>query len=598
MKKFLLSIIALLAWFCPDVYGQASSMSLGYVDGQIKLSGTQGFSTKEKNTWVSGAIYLTADQLSIYAGNHIDSIHAGLASRLNVDSLRVWLRTSLDGADLASGEISGKSGAVPRAKKGWNTLALNAPVNITGNEGLYVGYSFLQKGNTLALSVVDEPNPNALFVKLGSDAEWQDRSSEGSLAIEAFVGGSQLPQRNLTLKALRTQPTFVIDKGNLNVEADIRNNGAATVTSFNAVCNIDGIDETFTVPLTDTLAYGETKTVSFVVTPGITDGSVNKHTVTVTLNNVNGGDDVYPADNTLSADFEVVKHDFTRNVLIEEFTTEQCVNCPRVAAYLHDALQDERIQGRVVPVCHHSGYYTDWLTIPADNDWLWFFNGSSYAPAMMFDRYTITGASPVLLPQSKDQIVNYVSQLMNRTAFVSVHIEAVPDASDDNLLHVTVTGNRSKTDFTANAPRINVMLTEDNIKARSQAGAGNDYVQQHVGRAVNSTWGDELEWNGDEYTYTCDLTVQDNYDRNNLNIIAWVWDYDSNDPMKCEVANAASIPFSSVADGISAVTPSSQSASDNADYYTLDGVKLTAKPTTPGMYIVRQNSQTRKVVVK
>ena len=101
---------------------QATRMSLGYVNGQMKTSGTDGFSTNTKDTWVSGAIYIPADQVRLYASNHIDSIHAGLASRLNVDSLRVWVRTSLTGEDLASGAISGRSGSNPRVAKGWNTI--------------------------------------------------------------------------------------------------------------------------------------------------------------------------------------------------------------------------------------------------------------------------------------------------------------------------------------------------------------------------------------------------------------------------------------------------------------------------------------------
>lgn len=237
-------------------------MSVGYVDGEVNTSGTDGFSSKSKDTWVSGAMYLPKEKLQLLTGNHIDSIHAGLASRLNVDSLRVWVRTSLSGEDLASGAISGRSGSNPRAAKGWNTIGLDQPYVIDGTaEGLYIGYSYHQKGNTVALSVVNQPQANALFAKLGTEAEWQDRSEEGALAVEAFVYGDRLPKHNLSLNSLTPFPIFVIDKETLTVSAQVRNNGVETITGFDAVCRVDGQEETYTAHINENIPYGETHQV-------------------------------------------------------------------------------------------------------------------------------------------------------------------------------------------------------------------------------------------------------------------------------------------------------------------------------------------------
>ena len=246
-------------------------MSVGYVDGEVNTSGTDGFSSKSKDTWVSGAMYLPKEKLQLLTGNHIDSIHAGLASRLNVDSLRVWVRTSLSGEDLASGAISGRSGSNPRAAKGWNTIGLDQPYVIDGTaEGLYIGYSYHQKGNTVALSVVNQPQANALFAKLGTEAEWQDRSEEGALAVEAFVYGDRLPKHNLSLNSLTPFPIFVIDKETLTVSAQVRNNGVETITGFDAVCRVDGQEETYSAHINENIPYGETHQVEFTITPAIT----------------------------------------------------------------------------------------------------------------------------------------------------------------------------------------------------------------------------------------------------------------------------------------------------------------------------------------
>ncbi len=596
MKKSIFWLLSLMLLCSSPVFGQATRMRLGFVDGHVNTSGTKGFSTTEKNTWVSGAIRLDKSKLALYAGNHIDSINAGLASRLNVDSLRVWIRTSLDGQDIASGAISGKSGSNPRAQKGWNALKLDKSVQIDASQDLYVGYSFLQKGNCVALSVVDKPNDGALYCKLGTNAEWTDRGSEGSLAIEAFVYGDNLPQHNLKISSLTTQKVFVVDKGILSVTAKVKNVGAATTKGFDVKCQIDGIDKPYTVHLAKTLEYEESDTVNFNLRPAFTAEMSGNRTMTMTIVKLDEGDDIDPSDNSATATFEVVEHDFTRNVLIEEFTTEECVNCPRLAGYLHQALDDPKISGRAVAVCHHSGYKTDWLTIPADREWLWFFNGNGpYAPAMMFNRTKSFDDNVVFDPASKDVITAVVTSLMNQPAFVSLDIKAKVDENNANLLHVTVDGERTKEDFTTHPARINVMITEDNIKAKNQQGADDTYIQQHVGRVTDTTWGTEIEWNGNDYTYSCDLPLLDTYNRDNLNIVAWIWDYDPEDATNCNVANVVQIPFNNVTNGIKTGT-----ANDNGktEYYTLDGCRIDKNMMHNGVYIVRKAGVAKKIIVQ
>ena len=50
-----------------------------------------------------------------------------------------------------------------------------------------------------------------------------------------------------------------------------------------------------------------------------------------------------------------------------------------------------------------------------------------------------------------------------------------------------------------------------------------------------------------------------------------------------------------IPDAISSVVSSTPA---DVTYYTLDGIKLTGQPTTPGLYIEKRNGTTRKVSVK
>lgn len=605
MRRLFLTIIALLVLVSAGS-AQVSGVSLGYCNDEMKNSCTDGFSTTEKDTWVSAAIYLTEDNLKLFTGNHIDSLRAGLASSLNIDSLRVWVRSSLDGEDLASGAIS--KATDPKLAKGWNQIALDNPYTISEGQGLYIGMSYHQKSTSVGLSVVPNSQPNALYVQLGSNAEWTDRSSEGALAIEALVYGDKLPKYNLKLESVEVQPVYVIDKGSMSVTATVKNLATMTITGFDAVCKIDDVDETYIAHIDEAIAYGETKTVSFTINPSaITETEPENRTVTITIDNLNEGDDEDMSDNTLNAAFSVVSHDFSRNVLIEEFTTEKCPNCPRVAGYMSEVLGMERFNGRVNMICHHSGYYTDWLTIPSDNSYLWFYNmgGATFAPALLVDRATRpyisnnSETSPIYSPASADEIANVIDTRMLDVAFVSLKVSAEMDSINANEMTITVMGERIKENFTVNPPRINVVLIENDITPLSQAGSTQGFMHQHVSRAVNSTWGDEIVWEGNTYTYTCKLPLRNDYVRENLGIVAYIWDYDENDASKCEVANSSSISFKDFSVGTSTgiSTLGVDMKKEVSAYYTIGGERV-SQPVK-GLNIVKYtDGSTRKIFIR
>ncbi|MGI6222227.1 MAG: Omp28-related outer membrane protein [Prevotella sp.] len=596
MKRFLSTILALFA-LCGVSNAQVSALNVGYCNGKVKTASTKGFTSKEKDTWISGAIFLPASKLQVYAGNHIDSIHAGLASAVNIDSLRVWVRTSLDGEDLASGALNKTDD--PKLKRGWNTVGLNAPYSITGEEGLYIGYSFHQKGAAVGLSILNQPQENALFVKLGSDSAWVDRSDAGALACEALVYGDNLPKYNLALESITPQEIFVIDKGTYTVNALVRNLATATITGIDATLLVDDLEEPATAHADCNVAYGEEQEVEFTFYPTITTNTPADRTFTFTLSKFDEGDDEDMSDNTLTGSFSVVRHDFTRNVLLEEFTTEKCVNCPRVAGYVEDILANDEFKGRVFQVEHHSGYYTDQYTQPFDNEYLWFYNagGSTYAPGIMLDRALVASEStPVYCPSSEDQLKTGIRERMATSAFVSLNLKATLD-EENNELHVNVTGERSKSDFTKNPARITVFLLEDNLDGSGQANGSTGFMHHHTGRKVNSTWGEVLEWDGDEYSYDYTFTVENYYKQENLEVVAFVSDFDEDDAKACEVANSAYLSASdfesaTAINDLQGVAPQSEDR-----YYSIDGRSLTAPQR--GINIVRHaNGTTQKIVIR
>ena len=139
-----------------------------------------------------------------------------------------------------------------------------------------------------------------------------------------------------------------------------------------------------------------------------------------------------------------------------------------------------------------------------------------------------------------------------------------------------------------------MLLDEDNITAKSQAGASGTFVHQHVLRAVNTTWGKVLTWENNKSTYTYTFSLNSAWKLNDLKVIAVISGYNSKDVTDCVVENVA------------AVVPTDESTPVNtlkaADtvpqtIYSVDGRKIST--AEKGINIVRMNDGTvKKVLVK
>jgi hypothetical protein len=355
----------------------------------------------------------------MFEGNELREVSAALASKLNVDELRVWVRSDLNGENLAEGTAESVS-------KNWNTVTLNVPLAITAETGaLYIGYCYHQKSTSKAMSALEQGVPGlSCFVQSGSD-EWTDHSANYTACVEAVFYGDNLPKYDLTLEAATLQKNFVVDEGTFNFSLQVRNNATVTITGFDVLCAIEGIADTYSVHCDSVIAYGEVKTVKLTANfPGIQTMDPAQRTLTLTIDNLNEGKDENMSDNSMTGSFSVTLHSFVRNVLLEEFTTEKCVNCPRVASYIHDAMNEPEFEGRLFTTEHHAGYYTDNFTTRFDTDWCWFYD-NQYAPAVMYDRYAQPDAiTPVSNPGSKQEMYSLIRERMRETAFVSLKVTA------------------------------------------------------------------------------------------------------------------------------------------------------------------------------
>lgn len=549
-----------------------TTVTLGYCAGEATDKGT--LSTEGK-AWVSGAIYLPADMLAAYKGSKITKLRAALASKTNIDTLHIWVRTDLKGDDLKCVTFNSKT--TPKLAKGWNEATLDEPLDVPEGQGLYIGMSFRQKATVNGLSIVGSPLENGCFVKLGDDAKWEQRTDVGILSIEAEAEASSVPDYDVGIASAMANP--YADAAYTQLTVTVVNNGLMPISGFTLNTRYEQSDEVYEHHFDTQLAWGQKDTVSYQV-PALSTVTYGEQLVS--LASIDDGTDAVSTNNSIRA-----KQAMKKKVLIEEFTTEPCGNCPRVAGYLHTALGMEQFRDRAVAVCHHSGYKTDWLTKSCDEKLAGRF-GVGYAPAMMFDRKPIFAGDLHMCPEFND-IVDALTYTMAQPAHVTINFSA---AYDDELKQLTITVSGKRDDLNMVNPCLTVYLLEDNVKAVNQANGGSNFYHKHVIRAFNSDYGEPIQWNGNQYEHKVVFDVDDSWVKDNMQIVAFVGNYDKDNNKNCNIDNAEQTGFPmGEAQAVEAVT---SGEGVKTEYFSADGRRLSAGQK--GLIIVRKTGAAGKVV--
>lgn len=544
----------------------AEESVLGYCSGEYTRTGKYPVNGKG---WIEAAAYIPPSILHRNSEASIVALRGALASKINVDTLVLWIRSSLKEENLRETLIT--TATSPSLNTGWNERRLDIPFNLDSCDGLYLGMSIHQKGDTRAISVVGSGLDNAFFAKLDKQKEWEDLSASGILSVEAIVDGEKSVCCDVGLLDATVNPNVSLTFNHLSVK--MVNNGKNSVegvTLQTSYSSGENSQQYFECPMLP----GDVATVEYDIAKS---GNIFQNPLEVRILSVAEGVDEIVENNVIKG--TVVKG---KKVLVEEFTTELCSNCPRVAGYLGEVLSEERYALRTVAVCHHSGYGTDWLTQPCDTELLYLYGGGSFAPGMAFDRCPVEGSKIVVTPD-KDMIRRQIDEKAKETPHVQIVFPDVRYVTGSDRLEVSVAGRRDSNadeDFL-----LTVYLLEDNVKARRQNGAAGDFIHHHVIREYNSDWGDVIDWDGDSFKADFAFDLEDVCDADHLYIAAFVSVYDASDYANCKVDNAEQMSLKGI------TTNSGVESSEYADrtlqeirYYSPDGRIL--QSCQKGMYIV------------
>lgn len=583
MNKAALTFALLLTTSLGSV---AHTIDLGYVNKQGGASTGQQVQGK---TASSAAILLPKASLMRYTGNEFRSVRVDLPKLKNlVDSVVVWVRSSADGENLATGKMTRfKDDEFPTLQEGWNEVTLTQSAAIEAGKDYYIGYTYYQRTKVCATNYYYRGTTGYSYLKLGD--EWK-AWDEGALCIEAGIDGAAMPQYDFQLQGVKG---IVESDGQMTINANLFNIGQATATQLTFRIEAKGFSQTVnvdanTLPNTfDTLRVPLTN-VPEAFGPG-TEASIS-------LTAINGNADTFPEDNSGSCVFNS-----PRLLLIEEFTTEQCPNCPAMGERLNKFLHGgSELGNQSVMVCHHAGYNTDGFTTQADLDYEWFYNngGDTYAPAVMFNRrpYNVTdsGETPVVFPTTEEQVMGYASDCLSDPSTLILSADVDVNLAD-SFVTINVKG-RKLDGFNIANPQIFVFLTEDNVlSTKGQAGSGTDtYYHQHIVRGQNRTWGEDLNWDGDAFTYNTSFDLQAGWKVGDMAVVASVGNYDETNPGNCEIENSAAVRLKDVTNAIDNTRRTNGSVSYT--YYNVNGAQI-AQPGH-GVTIAKGSDGSLKKIVR
>ncbi len=589
MKKTLFA--AFLLACTAAVYAQ-NSLNVGYCGGKSTEEATMKI---EGANWVEGAIYLPAEKMKAYTGAEMTSIRVALANRIGLDTLKVWVRSALDEQNMAEGTITTKTSSA--IKQGWNEIALNKPYAIKEGEGIYVGFSFYQRKTANPMSILKMAFPNAFFLHKTPNSLWEDMHEKGMLSVEAVIKGDALPEYDLAL----INATIKAGSNGLSMKASIYNAGLKSVKGFDLTTTVQGMADGHSKHFEMELLPKQVVDVDYPLPFNGTEASLTVP-ANLSISALQDVTDANRANNELKASFS-----FTKKVLLEEFTSVYCGNCPVMAYYIEEALKDEKYNGNAFVACHHSGYRYDRFTNQADKEYEWFYNnnGSTSAPGLMSNRMPVSitagGMSPVWIASSVTDVKEVMNRQMASDTYAAFTKLKGTYNEGEGTLEISLGGVRSKV-FCDSPARITVYLTEDGIDGSDQANyrpnevyPNGTYKHNHVVRAYNSTWGEIIDWKNDAFDYTVTFPISNDWVKNRLKVIAFISAYDATDPGNCRIENVDGLSFQQLT-GVETVH--GNTLHGNSQFYSLSGVKMPSADQVHGVLIVKEKTANGSVVTR
>lgn len=474
--------------------------------------------------------------------------------------------------------------------EGWNDVLFDEPF-VIGDEAFYLGWQ--------AYETIGTPYPLVAYAKATvpqscwvnqAKKSWEEYADRGTLLIFALLDDEAASNFDHAAYAQNTtHPQTVAPDQDFTGGLYIHNFSPYPIENLEIAMQGEGATaptyKIITLP-TPLEAYGSTVLVA-QLRAGTSEGTSVDWTCTVSKINDSEAQSGRPGVTKLY----VTVDNFQRMPIIEEFTSQRCVNCPQMAYFLEKAL--EQYGGPYVYLSHHSGFAEDVFTTEPDRQIKYIFGGyeNEYNPAIMYNRAILEGENTVIQGIRDMSSTPYLEALAKATQMPAMaEVNMAADGSN-----ITVSGRIAR-DLVNQPLYLSCYLVEDGISVEKYPQLGMDDadapkdlkdVFRHNGVILhyftNEAVGDLLSVNSDgTYSVSFESVEKTGFGGSGQRLVALIHKVNKGDLRDNQVLNAAQMPFKT-----SGISSMEYGTSNHDYYYSIDGRRFKTKPAQKGIYIYK-----------
>lgn len=501
---------------------------------------------------------------------------------------------------------------------GWNDIYFDEPITI-GSESFYLGMQVYElRGESHPfVSYGAASVPGACWINLNRQG-WVNYAERGTLLIQAILDDEAAAKvDNMVYAQVATTPQTVAPSAEFDCEVFFNNltNESVTDVEISILGQGDEAPYTAQVHFDTPLAPREGRNLPMAIRAGSETG-VSQW---IEVDAVKANDKALQEARTGVSHHYVTEDAFQRTSLVEEFTSQQCQNCPFMIYFLDKAM--EEYDKEVVYLTHHTGFVPDFFTMSGEDELVYLFGSvESYNPAVMYDRYVFPGDVNPMKGATVAETTPYTEALnvvTERLAMASINVDVTYNA-DAATISCSVDGRVNRELVAAGVESyLSVFLVEDSIPLSEKyfqdglitddpaAPADLESSFRHNGvkrHAYTAHVGDLLTLGSEnDFAITFDdVAVDAEWNIENCRIVAYVHRVDKNDLTLNEVFNATQkwLSGKGAVEGIEqdsevrfvvnpdrTITPTVDIESYRI--YNVQGQYITARSSlAPGIYIV------------
>ena len=607
MKKLFFTVVLGAMALSASAQDATNSMWWGYYSDQAQnLTGNYKLGTYEAATFVDGAGDLKGVNLSgvrfrsrIFSANVVDA--------------KVWVRSSLDGENLAEAALT----TLGNSATTWSEGAFDAIA--LPEEGCYVGYSFTLSNwysdyDYTPVIYVKKDAAKSFFLKQPEENEFADKSGTGCLALQVKISGDNIKTNAASINDDLDDVVALV--GNeVVVTPTLKNLGTAGISSIDFTCDLNGETKEGHADL-ETPIENMYQTQGTVTLNLGTLTKAGEQEVTIKVTKVNGQENENTSKVKATVFVVGLEESATRKSLVEVYVGSSKYYSGR--GYVGVERMIETLGDQVIPITIHMGDSLALDAYKARTEDSKYYN----APLADVDRSFLTDpyyGDNNTAPYSfqADQVVT-----RNLTKVSEAEVEAVAEWTTEAQDSVSITATTTFK-MTSNEAyyRLVFAVIKDSITLMQ-----NNYITYYKGNYPEDDmayWRDQ-PWTGtsintnlvvaasdcngvansvprkvtanEALTYEYGLNVPVVEDKVGVNPRLVVFLVNTN-TREVVNANIVAIPDYGTTTGVKGIE---EKRNAGVEVFNIKGQKVgeNASQLTPGLYIIREGGVAKKVIVK